>query len=211
MSTMMTARSGLLPAVLATFGFVLAAGGSARAIEITFDPMGPLTIDPPGTMFTVDVNFSGLGDGMAPSVGAFDVDVTNSNPAVLQFDSAIFGNALGTPSGQAITSAGGTQSSIDLFEVSLLSEADLNAMQPASFTAGTLAFTAIQPGQSTLALVLNEIGDALGNPLGGITVGSPLGVTVTPLPAAIAVLVPALGGLGLIAWRRRRGAAAAPG
>ena len=191
MSTMMTARSGLLPAVLATFGFVLAAGGSARAIEITFDPMGPLTIDPPGTMFTVDV--------------------TNSNPAVLQFDSAIFGNALGTPSGQAITSAGGTQSSIDLFEVSLLSEADLNAMQPASFTAGTLAFTAIQPGQSTLALVLNEIGDALGNPLGGITVGSPLGVTVTPLPAAIAVLVPALGGLGLIAWRRRRGAAAAPG
>lgn len=195
----------------AALGLMIASIGGARAIEITFDPPGPLTINPPGTMFTVDVNFSGLGDGAAPSIGAFDLDVSNSNPGVLRFDGATFGNALGTPPGQAITGTGGDQSSINLFEVSLLDAMDLEAMQPSSFTAVTLAFTALEVGESTLSLLLNQVGDALGNGLEGITVGSPLEVAVTPLPGAIALLAPALGGLGLIAWRRRRAATGSGG
>lgn len=117
---------------------------------------------PSGTTAAVDLVISGLGAGTAPSLAAFDVDVT-FDPAVLSFVSAAFGvqlDILGLGSIQAATPGVGT---VNLFELSLDSPEDLNNLQDSSFVLASLTFGALSPGTSPLILHVNALGDAFGD------------------------------------------------
>ncbi len=92
----------------------------------------------------VDLVISGLGDFTAPSLGAFDFDLTYDE-AILSPRSVTVTTRLGdgtlgqTIEGLDISSAG----LIDLFVVSLLSQQELEALQPESFVLATFSFETI--------------------------------------------------------------------
>jgi hypothetical protein len=157
-----------------------------------------------GNQFVVGLQISGVGAGSAPSVGTFDLDL-GFDPLLLSFVGATYGtglDVLGLGSIQSTTPGG---SSVNLFELSLDSAADLNTLQPASFILATLTFDALANGTSPLTISPNALGDADGNSLaatlvnGSVTVGPvPTGV---PEPSTFALLACGFGGL---AFMRRR-------
>ena len=95
---------------------------------------------------------------------------------------------------------------VNVFELSLDSETDLNNLQADSFTLATLTFDALAIGSSTLSLVVNSFGDALGDPLdvtiqnGTINV---VGATVAE-PTTLGLLVIGVMGSMLIGARQHR-------
>lgn len=128
---------------------------SAQAVSLGFAPSSQTKLL--GSSLNVDVVVSGLhGTAAAPQVvSAFDLDVL--------YNSAILGNA-SINFAPAITALGldpaddgllfGSNLSagrIDLFALSLLSDADLQALQGDSVTIATLGFTAIGLGTSPLS------------------------------------------------------------
>jgi hypothetical protein len=88
------------------------------------------------------------------------------DPLLLSFESARFGkqlDILGLGSIQSMTTVIG---SVNLFELSLDSTADLNSLQLPSFTLTTLTFNTSGVGTSALTLTLNALANAEGQPLG---------------------------------------------
>lgn len=173
----------------------------ADAIAIGFDPASQSVN--PGDPVELAVRISGLGDLVAPSLGAFDLDVS-FDPGVLAYTGADFGDpllgdqldlfALGSVSGA--TPALGA---VNLFEISLDLPDDLNTLQAQSFVLFTLHFDALAPGASALTLAANELGDAYGDPLNADL--EPGSVGVVPEPGSAQLVAP---GVALLAaWRRR--------
>jgi hypothetical protein len=123
----------------------------------------------PGDPVTVRLAISGLGAGSAPSVSTFDLDA-GFDPSVLAFAGAGFGDpslgdqldVLELGSQFLATPGSGT---VNLFEISLDSAANLNALQASAFVLATLTFEAVGPGESPLTLTLNALGDAEGQAL----------------------------------------------
>src|SRR5689334_6984032 len=123
-----------------------------------------------GGSTSVNLAISGLGNHTAPSLGDYDL-VINFDSGILAFNSLIFGDpilgdqldlfGLGNVNGFQPLGAG----SLNLFEVSLDSAADLDSMQNASFILATLRFDVMSAGTSTLSIGINSLGDSLGNPL----------------------------------------------
>lgn len=159
-----------------------------------------------GASVEVALTISGLGDGSAPSLGVFDVDLTY-DPAVLQFDSVAFGDpvlgdqldlsGLGAVTGFDASVAG----AVNHFELSLDSVADLDALQAGAFTLSVFRFTALNPGVSPVELSLNSLGDAQGDPLAAQWGGARL--TVIPEPASVGLWF-AMGSAAWIVFRRGR-------
>lgn len=152
-----------------------------------------------GSSVQVALTVSGLGAGTAPSVGVFDFDVTY-DASILQFNSVSFGDpSVGdqldlTGFGTITTVDSSVAGVVNHFELSLDSPGDLDSLQAASFTLSVFSFTALAPGVSPLHLVINSLGDALGDPLtASITSGS---VTVVPEPAIGGLAL----ALGAVAW-----------
>lgn len=134
------------------------------AAQITIDIVPSSQDASLGTMVAVDLVISGLGDFAAPSLGTFDLDVT-FDPVILAFNSAVFGDQLDLFGLGSITEVFPGVMNVNLFELSLDDPADLDTLQPGSFTLATLTFDTIASGTSPLELFINALGDALGDPL----------------------------------------------
>jgi hypothetical protein len=173
----------------------------AEAITIIFDPVSQNVAlgNPAG----VDLIISGLGDLSAPSLSAYDLDISFV-PTILSFNNVVYGNqldifGLGFPI-QWTTSGSGT---INLTELSLNTPSDLDTYQLGSFTLATLYFDTIGFGNSPLNVSINALGDALGDPLTANVDSGWINVTdgsqSVPEPSSLILIASGVFALG---WQR---------
>jgi hypothetical protein len=154
-----------------------------------------------GSTFSVVVAASNFVSGAAPSIGAFDLNVT-FDPAILSLASVAFGSGLALPGGvgsiQDVTPTVG--GSFSVAEVSLESETALDTQQLDAFALFTITFNALNVGTSQIALTLNGLSNAAGAALNATLLGG--SVSVVPLPAAAWLLLSGLAVFGVAARRR---------
>ena len=121
-----------------------------------------------GDTFTADVLVSGLGNFSASSLGAFDLNLT-FNPSIVSFVGLTFGPLLGDATlavPETVTGFTPVAGSVNAFSVSLLTPAQLEALQPASFTLFTVTLEVVGAGDSSLDVEPTALlSDELGNPL----------------------------------------------
>lgn len=149
-----------------------------------------------GGTFSLDLVVSGLGDGAAPSLGSWDLDVV-FDESLLSLDDVTFGTLLGGPGDatqEALAAGAGTW---NVAEISLLLPEELDGLQPGSFVLATLAFSALAEGTSAVALANGVAGDGLGDALALALVGAQ--VEVVPEPGTALLVASAL--LGFARWR----------
>ncbi len=167
-------------------------GVCSAAVTVSVSP-STTTVNT-GSQASFDINITGLPNGT--SVGTFDVNVA-FDPALLAYSAASFGNQLdilGLGDIQVVTPGVGT---VELFELSLDTAANLNSLQAKSFRLATVTFNTVAAGNSPITISINAIGDALGNSIGvAIQNGSVSIVTATASVPALSD--PALAALGLL-------------
>ena len=195
---------------------------SGYAISLTFVPANQNVTQ--GSPATIRINVSDLNPSPgAPSLGAFDFSVL-FDPTILSFTGVTFGGNAGVSDqlqlGAACNPVSGLCGSVpgagavEIFELSALSAAALDAGQTDAFTIATLTFNALKGGTSSLAvsgppgLTLPVFGDALGNPLSltlgtaSVTVSSI--VTGVPEPTVWLLVVTGFALLTKVQRRKRR-------
>lgn len=154
----------------------------ASALTLGFNPsIQSVSV---GSTTTVDLVISGLGNGVAPSLGTFDLDI-GFNPSTLGFSGATFGNQLdlfGLGDVQLVTPGVGT---VNLFELSLELPLDLESLQADTFTLATLSFNALAIGSSPLSISVNALGDANGDPLPYALVSRSIDVNANDNPGSV--------------------------
>lgn len=169
-----------------------------------------------GEALSLDLVIDGLGDHTAPSLGAFDVDVSY-DAALLDLSSVAFGSALGDIDlGEALAGDDTpTPGTTNIWELSLLENDSatclfcippyLSDLQGTSFTLATLVFSAAAPGAAVFGLTLNAMADGFGDNLAAEVGTLPtVQITAVPVPAAIWLFGSALCGVATI---RRRSSA----
>ncbi len=186
---------------------LLLVSGMSQAITVSFDPTAQTVAT--GSFVSVKLGISGLGNGVAPSLGTFDLNI-DYNPSLLSFTSVSFGDpvlgdqldlfSLGSLTSWDNTTPG----TLNVFELSFDSPTDIDTLQAANFTLATLTFSALSGGISPLSISINALGDANGDPLAAITTSGSVTVTAVPVPAAVWLLGSGL--LGLIGVARRKAA-----
>lgn len=152
---------------------------------------------------SVAISISGLGASAAPSLAAYDLDLLFDAGHLAYVGTAFGDPALGNqldlldldsnPAAAALAGAG----RLNLFELSLDTAADLDALQAASFTLAVVNFDVLANGSSELSLNVNALADANGDPLPANV--APATITSVPLPSSFAAMA---AGLGLL-FRRR--------
>jgi hypothetical protein len=149
-------KAMILPA--AFLSFLLFPTVSSHAISIGFSPASQDVAA--GGSFQVDIVISDLGGEI---VSAFDLDVTY-DPSILSATGVSFSDLLngGDPFLSFQDSDISTPGLVDLAELSLLSDSELGAIQPDSFTLATLSFDASSPGASSLNFIFNSFNDVKG-------------------------------------------------
>jgi hypothetical protein len=174
----------------------------ARAISLTLVSTAPVVAV--GETVGVAVQIAGLGDGVAPSLSAFDIEV-NFDPAILALSSISYGDPLlGDQldllgSGSIISTTVGF-GVVGLSELSLDSSDILDLFQVGEFTLATITFVAVEGGVGLLGLTANALADANGDPLvAAISDGS---IAVIPEPSTILLVGIPLAGLLVV--RRKR-------
>lgn len=178
------------------------AGAPASAVMLSLSPATQTATV--GDTLTVDVLVSGLGAGVAPSLGAFDLDVS-FDEALLAFDTAIFGtqlDVLGLGSLQLTTPGMGT---VNLFELSLDTATDLADLQADSFVLASLSFSALAAGTGSFGLSILSLADENGDALAADASGARFRVDArnsVPEPGVLGLL--GLGGLLLVGMRHLR-------
>jgi hypothetical protein len=171
---------------------VLAANANpSAAVVLSLNP-SPQQINVGGAAI-VDIIISGLGDQTAPSLGAFDIDLSY-DPAVVAPLSAIFGSHLDLGGIGSIQFAElTTPGLIHLDEVSIETPEDLNSLQLGTFTLATLTFNGLAEGDSPLVFQSLALSDENGGTISDfsaetalirVSAGSP---NVLPEPGSTAV------------------------
>ena len=175
---------------------------SAAGITLTVNPLQPSA--GVGGTSQIDLMIGGLGNKTAPSLSAFDIDLT-FDPALLSVSKTVFGtssptaNQLALSGSVSITQVGqSTPGDLRLQEISLDSPSVLDTQQLGAFTVAEITLRGEAPGVSPLSLSVNALGDSQGDPLSASRVtGASLTVTpstATPEPKSLALL-----GIGLLA------------
>lgn len=141
-----------------------------------------------GDNLVVDVSVIGSVAGGPPSIGAFDIDV-QYNPAFLRLERIEFGIDLGFLPFEALTNIQlfELDGILDIAEVSLLSPAELDVLQPADFSIVWIEFIAIQNSEPTIKLPQVLLVDAFGNDLVNIPEPSTLLLIGSALVAIIGI------------------------
>lgn len=173
---------------------VLLTAGTVSAITIDIVPASEEV--ELGSPVNMNLLISGLGDGAAPSLSTFDVDIS-FNPAILAFDMVIYGDPslgdqldlYGLGSFTATTLSVG---SVRLMELSIDDADDLNNDQAGSFTLAVLTFDTLALGTSPLNIVSYTMGDADAAPLTADVVEGK--VNVVPEPGSFLLVASGLAG-----------------
>lgn len=187
---------------------LILAASSIEASAIMFSLAPSTQTAATGDTVSVDLRVAGLGDFASLSLGDFDIDVSY-DPLALTFTNYTLGPLLGVPLlGEAIDfGLGNLGSSVNLGEVSLLTPAELQALQPGSFVLAKLDFQvlSLEPGARTgLSLAVNSAGDEVGQALpvdgvaGALIRNPPI---AAPEPPLLLLMGTALAGTG---FARRR-------
>jgi hypothetical protein len=178
---------------------------------ITIDLQPDPTYAGTGDSISLDLIISGLGEFTSDTLGAFDISVGFDNSA-LSFSSYNLGGLLGDVGlAEALdASTGALGGTVDLAEVSLLSNLALDALQPSSFILATLNFDVINlaAGMTTQLSVLQGavLGDVYGGSLAVAGTGS-ASIEAIPVPGTLLLLIASLGGWLMftnVALTRRR-------
>jgi hypothetical protein len=149
-----------------------------------------------GDSISLNLVVSGLGNFSSPSLGAFDISV-GYDPLALSFTGYSLGNYLGNINlFQAIDgSLGNGGSAVNVAEVSLLSAAGLDTLQPGAFTLATLNFNVTNLAAGALTqfslLPVALLGDANGDSLSA-TSAAPASVTgsaTVPVPGTLFLVI----------------------
>jgi hypothetical protein len=143
---------------------------SLSANAVSLDLRRPSSTVNLGDHFQVELRISGLGEGKAPSLGAYDFTLS-FNPAVLGFSTftcgdTVLGNRLDLLGFGTVTGFdGGTPGQLSAFEISLDLAGDLDALQAGEFALGTISFNTLRNGTSALGFTSALLSDAAGNAL----------------------------------------------
>jgi len=188
----------LIPLSLLLASLNLLSSASVQAISIGFSPVNQ-TLGV-GGMGSLDIVVSNRG---GTEIGGFAFDVL-FDPAIISPSSVTFGLNLGDPSlFEALTSSSVVGGDANLAEVSLLSVADLRALQVNdSFVLATLNFDALGAGVSALSFANTDFVDGLANNLTVVTQNG--SVTVTPEPGTMVLLGSGVVVATLRRWKARR-------
>ncbi|CAN7771279.1 hypothetical protein LJR039_007557 [Pseudorhodoferax sp. LjRoot39] len=164
----------MIKKIVAIFATVFAFSGHIQAATIQLFSSSQYVSG--GALFNIDIRVIDIIDAGAPSLGVFDIDI-GFDPLIASYQGITWGSGLdilGLGSLQIATPGAGT---INLFELSLDSIADLNDLQPSAFKLATLTFLAQAAGSTWFSVSPNSVGDAEGMNL-ELFVGNPVNVTV---------------------------------
>lgn len=176
---------------------------AAAAATIGFEPTSQ-TVDL-GDPVSVDIVVSDLGGEI---VSAYDLDILY-DPGVLSAVQVSFGSGLGDPAAFEVLESSdlGTPGVVDLAQLSLLSDAELLALQGGDeVLLATLSFGTVAPGTTSLAFAFDAVNDIKGanaQVLDVIDEAGSVEVSGAVIPEPSAALLFGIGSV-LIGWRRSR-------
>jgi hypothetical protein len=176
--------------------------GNAFATSLFFDPSAPvLSLN---EFATIKVWISGLGDGVAPNLGAFDLGITY-DANVLTLQSFSFSNYLGYPT-DSFTFGSIGSGLLSAQEVSFLPDGVLASLQPATFSLLSMEFKTIGLGTSLLAFQKGDLSDGLGQFLPGELQQAAVSVVQEPtsVPEPATWLLVSAGALMGMGYMRRK-------